>query len=118
MAAPCSVCSAEGPKYVCPRCRAPYCAVACYKSHSKQCVAAFHGETLQGLLRGERVGDEQRRATEAILQREQEAAREEALELQEEEELGLALELAERDDFDPAMLPAHLRQQFEHDTFT
>ncbi len=111
------MCAAEGPKYVCPRCRAPYCSLPCYKNHSQGCVASFHGEALQGALRGERVSDEQRRATEAMLQREQEAAREETLELQEEEELRLALELAEREDFDPAMLPVHLREQFEQETF-
>ena len=113
----CAVCATAGAKYTCPRCRAAYCSVPCYQRHSQQCVAAFHTETLQGLLRGERVGDEQRRATEALLQREHEAACDEALELQEEEELRLALELAEREDFDPGMLPPHIREQFEADTF-
>lgn len=38
----CDVCSSAAAKYKCPRCRVPYCGVACYKEHkeSAACEAA------------------------------------------------------------------------------
>ncbi len=111
------MCEKSEAAYTCPRCRAPYCSVACYKRHSEACVASFHGDTLAGLLRGEKVGDEQRAATVAMLQRQHEEARQEAEEAAEEAELLRALELCDREDFDPSMLPPHIRAQFEAEAF-
>mmetsp|Transcript_15554 Transcript_15554/g.24177 ORF Transcript_15554/g.24177 Transcript_15554/m.24177 type:complete len:254 (+) Transcript_15554:119-880(+) len=34
----CSVCHTEIGKYKCPKCRAPYCSVACCKSHRESCT--------------------------------------------------------------------------------
>lgn len=32
----CSQCSTENPKYKCPKCRAPYCSIACCRSHKEK----------------------------------------------------------------------------------
>ena len=36
----CAVCGAEDGKYKCPRCRQPYCSVACCKKHKTECQRA------------------------------------------------------------------------------
>lgn len=33
----CRVCQLQDKKYLCPRCRTPYCSVACYKTHQDNC---------------------------------------------------------------------------------
>jgi len=38
----CVVCTKATSKYKCPRCRIPYCSVACYTSHGKECTEAFY----------------------------------------------------------------------------
>lgn len=34
----CSICATNPPKYKCPRCRAPYCSLACFKTHKTECA--------------------------------------------------------------------------------
>ena len=37
----CAICAAQQPKYKCPKCRAPYCGIACCRTHKeKGCAAA------------------------------------------------------------------------------
>jgi hypothetical protein len=38
-------------KYTCPRCQAPYCSLACYKTHSNMCSEAFYREQVVAALR-------------------------------------------------------------------
>ncbi|KAJ8602407.1 hypothetical protein CTAYLR_001194 [Chrysophaeum taylorii] len=38
--APCVVCATVQAKYSCPRCRSPYCCVACCKEHKTKCAGA------------------------------------------------------------------------------
>lgn len=110
----CKVCGKQSP-YTCPKCGSLYCCLACYRAHSPQCVASFHEKALSAALSGEAVSDDVRERTEAMLQRQLLEHREEMEDLQEEEDLLTALALADREDFDPSMLPLHIRQQFESD---
>ena len=43
----CHVCTTSKSKYVCPRCNAPYCSLACYKEHNIECTEEFYKELVQ-----------------------------------------------------------------------
>ena len=41
---PCTCCKMKQAKYICPRCKVPYCGIRCYKAHSTECAEEFYKE--------------------------------------------------------------------------
>ena len=38
----CSICNTNEVKYICPKCKVPYCSMDCYKKHNKECTEEFY----------------------------------------------------------------------------
>ena len=38
----CSICNKNEVKYICPKCKIPYCSMDCYKKHNKECTEEFY----------------------------------------------------------------------------
>lgn len=55
----CAVCAAQQPKYKCPKCRAPYCGIACCRTHKeKGCAAATPTATTSTTTNQNKYGGE------------------------------------------------------------
>lgn len=113
----CVVCQKEQADYSCPKCRAVYCCLACYKTHNGgSCVAAFHQTNLQSALQGEKPQEQEIEAMHGILQRQLEEMQDEQQdmeEFQEEEELRNVLAQLERGEV--PRLSHRLQMLFEDD---
>ena len=38
----CSICNQNEVKYICPKCKVPYCSMDCYKKHNNECTEEFY----------------------------------------------------------------------------
>lgn len=38
----CTICNTKEVKYICPKCKIPYCCMDCYKKHNKECTEEFY----------------------------------------------------------------------------
>ena len=38
----CSICNQNEVKYICPKCKIPYCSMDCYKKHNNECTEEFY----------------------------------------------------------------------------
>ena len=78
----CRTCCRAKANYTCPTCNAPYCSVACYKTHSVSCTESFYEAHVKATLRvagGGLQGAEEKRRMLASVNREQEARATDAL---------------------------------------
>lgn len=46
----CRICVQNAARYTCPRCNAPYCSVACYKTHGESCTEQFYEEHVRDAM--------------------------------------------------------------------
>lgn len=46
----CPCCKKKQARYVCPKCKVPYCCIGCYKAHSEECPEEFYKDQVLGLL--------------------------------------------------------------------
>lgn len=54
----CCVCEKGAPAYKCPKCRAPYCSVACCRTHKEQCKQATEETSVKASNRNEQAKKE------------------------------------------------------------
>ncbi|KNE56768.1 hypothetical protein AMAG_02544 [Allomyces macrogynus ATCC 38327] len=67
---PCAFCNDNQSKYRCPRCDAPYCSLACYRTESHRlCVTGFHQAAIKESLTTLKVDDKDRQTMATILHR-------------------------------------------------
>ena len=70
----CRVCSEKASKYTCPKCNCRYCSAECYRAHGEKCVTEFHVESLNRMMKNEKVddGDEKKKREMEEMMREYE----------------------------------------------
>ena len=70
----CRVCSEKASKYTCPKCNCRYCSADCYRAHGEKCVTEFHVESLNRMMKNEKVddGDEKKKREMEEMMREYE----------------------------------------------
>lgn len=56
-ASTCLVCQKSDARYICPRCRLPYCSVNCYNGHNDSCSESFYQDRVNAVLGREQKED-------------------------------------------------------------
>ena len=54
---------------MCPRCKAFYCGVECYKEHREECTEGFYKQNVEQHLKNIKASPETIRATKRVLER-------------------------------------------------
>ena len=55
----CSICNKEEIKYICPKCKIPYCSIDCYKKHNKECTEEFYKKNVIEELKSMKFNDDE-----------------------------------------------------------
>ena len=55
----CSICSENEIKYICPKCKVPYCSMDCYKKHNKECTEEFYKNNVIEELKSMKFSEEE-----------------------------------------------------------
>ena len=55
----CKICNQNEVKYVCPKCKIPYCSMDCYKKHNKDCTEEFYKNNVIEELKSMKFSEEE-----------------------------------------------------------
>ena len=55
----CTFCNINEVKYVCPKCKVPYCSMDCYKKHNKECTEEFYKNNVIEELKSMKFNEEE-----------------------------------------------------------
>lgn len=61
------LCGKRNSKYVCPTCKAPYCSMACFHSHSSVCSEDFYRRQCEQALKNKKASKEDKQTMQKIL---------------------------------------------------
>ncbi|DBA03334.1 TPA: hypothetical protein N0F65_004611 [Lagenidium giganteum] len=64
----CRVCTEKEARYTCPRCNAPYCSVACFKTHGQQCTEEFYRGHVQSEMQLQNAAKDDKQAQREMTQ--------------------------------------------------
>ena len=57
----CSFCNDKEVKYICPKCKIPYCSMNCYKKHSEKCTEEFYKNNVIQELKNTKFNEEEKK---------------------------------------------------------
>ena len=57
----CSFCNDKEVKYICPKCKIPYCSMECYKKHNEKCTEEFYKNNVIQELKNTKFNEEEKK---------------------------------------------------------
>ena len=57
----CSFCNDKVVKYICPKCKIPYCSMECYKKHNEKCTEEFYKNNVIQELKNTKFNEEEKK---------------------------------------------------------
>ena len=57
----CSFCNDKEVKYICPKCKIPYCSMDCYKKHNEKCTEEFYKNNVIQELKNTKFNEEEKK---------------------------------------------------------
>ena len=65
----CFCCKKKEAKYVCPKCKVPYCSIKCYKDHNSDCSEEFYKDQVLAFLSSKKPSKVEKKTISEILKK-------------------------------------------------